>query len=166
MKRGWTTILTPKKVFKNQWGAIEVTIDMGAWWYMSTVYVILCKQAQNWLRSYQEECIWVEWIIYKKKFLIAIGTFYRPPNSEVQKWNLIAYSMEKDKDTNISNVIITVNFKDNLYNFKSWSFSETNFYDYTRDHHALTWSHEYHSPYTYLLRILIYAFIKFYFGVK
>lgn len=120
MKRGWTTILTPKKVFKNQWGAIEVTIDMGAWWYMSTVYVISCASKRRTdLEVTQEECIWVEWIIYKKKFLIAIGTFYRPPNSEVHKWNLIAYSMEKDKDTNISNVIITVNFKDNLYNFKS-----------------------------------------------
>ena len=48
------------------------------------------------------------------KFLI--GTFYRPPNLEVSKWEYIAYSLEKAKDTNIDNIIITGDFNCNSYN--------------------------------------------------
>lgn len=48
------------------------------------------------------------------KFLI--GTFYRPPNSESSKWEYIAYSMKKAKDTNINNIIITGDFNCNLNN--------------------------------------------------
>ena len=60
----------------------------------------------------QVECIWVECVIHKKKYLI--GTFYRPPNSDNDVWDLIAYSMEKSKDTNIENILITGDFNENL----------------------------------------------------
>ena len=80
------------------------------------VYVknhIPCKRRQD-LEVGQIECIWLECCIYKKKFLI--GTFYRPPNLEANKWEYIAYSLEKAKDTNIQNIIITGDFNCNQYN--------------------------------------------------
>ena len=60
----------------------------------------------------QVECIWVECVIHKKKYLI--GTFYRPPNSDNDVWDLIAYSMEKSKDTKLENILITGDFNENL----------------------------------------------------
>jgi hypothetical protein len=44
-----------------------------------------------------------------------MGTFYRPPNSDIGKWDLTAFSIEKAKDTGISNVIVTSDFNNNLH---------------------------------------------------
>ena len=74
---------------------------------------IPCKRRQD-LEIGPIECIWLECCIYKMKFLI--GTFYRPPNLEANKWEYIAYSLEKAKDTNIKNIIITGDFNCNQYN--------------------------------------------------
>lgn len=90
----------------NRYGGVMIYVNSN----------IVCKRRTD-LEVTQVECIWVECIIYKKKFLI--GTFYRRPNSETEKWNLIAYSMEKAKDTNISNIIITGDFNDNLNNLRT-----------------------------------------------
>jgi exonuclease III len=62
----------------------------------------------------QIESIWVESEIYKKKNII--GTFYRPPNAIATMWEYIAYSIEKAKDTEITNVIETGDFNDNQQN--------------------------------------------------
>lgn len=47
---------------------------------------------------------------------ISHRNFSRPPNSEASKWEHITYSMEKSKDTNINNIIITMYFNCNLNN--------------------------------------------------
>ena len=54
----------------------------------------------------------MECVIHKKKYLI--GTLYRPPNSDNDVWDLIAYSMEKSKDTKLENILITGDFNENL----------------------------------------------------
>ena len=48
----------------------------------------------------------------KRKFLI--GTFYRPPNSDNNVWDFMVYFMEKSKDTNVENILVTGNFNENL----------------------------------------------------
>ena len=73
---------------------------------------IPCKRRKD-LEVQQIECIWLECCIYKQTFLI--GTFYRPPNSEASKWEYLAFSLEKAKDSNI-NIIITGDFNCNSYN--------------------------------------------------
>jgi exonuclease III len=59
------------------------------------------------------EGIWIECEFHSSKVLI--GTFYRPPNSDIGKWDLTAFSIEKAKDTGISNIIVTGDFNDNLH---------------------------------------------------
>ena len=59
------------------------------------------------------ECLWIECEFHSSKVLI--GTFYRPPNSDIKKWDLIAFSIEKAKDTGISKILITGDFNDNLH---------------------------------------------------
>ena len=52
------------------------------------------------------------------KFLI--GTFYRPPNSDGNVWNLIEQSIELTIDTRFSNILITGDFNENqLINYNS-----------------------------------------------
>lgn len=64
----------------------------------------------------------MECIIYKKKFFI--GTFYRRFNLEIEKWNLIAYFMEKVKDINILNIIIIGDFNDNFNNLRIFKIND------------------------------------------
>ena len=54
------------------------------------------------------ECVWVEILIKNKPVLI--GTFYRPPNSNVSVLSDIETSIDLAHDTGIKDIIITGDF--------------------------------------------------------
>ena len=60
----------------------------------------------------QLECIWIELFLNKKHVLI--GTFYRPPNSDLLYSQSIEDSIHLAVDTNIKNIIITGDLNHNM----------------------------------------------------
>lgn len=71
----------------------------------------LCSKRRDDLEIHGLENIWIEINVKPEKYLI--GTFYRPPNSSNDKWNLIEESIEKAIDTKTKNIIITGDFNEN-----------------------------------------------------
>ncbi|KAK3087298.1 hypothetical protein FSP39_004356 [Pinctada imbricata] len=57
------------------------------------------------------ECIWIE--IKNRHNHLLCGTFYRPPNSQSNVWDLIENSIELAFDSNIKDIIITGDFNEN-----------------------------------------------------
>ena len=57
------------------------------------------------------ECVWIELHLKNSHYLI--GTFYRPPNSQNDLWDLIDHSIELAVDTRIKNIIITGDINEN-----------------------------------------------------
>ena len=58
------------------------------------------------------ECIWVDLFLNHKHILV--GTFYRPPGSTAQYFDLIEESIQLAVDTNINDIIITGDFNFDL----------------------------------------------------
>ncbi|KAK3094860.1 hypothetical protein FSP39_007176 [Pinctada imbricata] len=71
----------------------------------------LCSKRRNDLEINGIECLWIEFTIKSDKFLL--GTFYRPPDSKVESWNLIEESIELAIETNIKHILITGDFNEN-----------------------------------------------------
>ena len=57
------------------------------------------------------ECVWIEICMKNNNYLI--GTFYRPPNSTSDMWDLLEHSIELAIDTQIKNIIITGDLNEN-----------------------------------------------------
>ena len=84
--------------------------------------VVYCKnylisKRRNDLEPKGLECVWIEVITNKDKYLI--GTFYRPPNSDNNLWNLIEHSIELANDSTCKNILITGDFNENQLNILS-----------------------------------------------
>ena len=73
---------------------------------------LYCKR-RNDLEPKDLECVWIETTIKNEKYLI--GTFYRPPNSNNNIWDLIEHSIELAVDTRCKNLIITGDFNENQF---------------------------------------------------
>lgn len=58
------------------------------------------------------ESVWLELKLKSQKLLL--GTFYRPPNTNNQYWNLIQLSIELAFNTGIANILITGDLNDNV----------------------------------------------------
>ena len=99
---------------------------------------ISCKRLPD-LEVRGLEAVWMEVNIKRKKMLI--GGFYRPPNSNIEYYNLLIESIDRALNTNINDVIITGDFNYNmlsndsnkindllqLYNLKQLITEETHF---------------------------------------
>ncbi|KAK3105198.1 hypothetical protein FSP39_019583 [Pinctada imbricata] len=57
------------------------------------------------------ECVWLEINMNKKKILL--GSFYRPPDSSSDYWNLINHSIDLAFNSKIDNIIVTGDFNCN-----------------------------------------------------
>ena len=68
---------------------------------------IICKRRKD-LEIRGLEAVWVEVTIKAKKVLI--GDFHRPPNSNLDYFNLILEGVDRAHNTNITNIIITSDF--------------------------------------------------------
>jgi hypothetical protein len=62
-----------------------------------------CKPRPD-LKVANLEAVWVETKLKQDKLLV--GSFYRPPNADVQYWNLINESIEKANNTNIKYIVL------------------------------------------------------------
>ena len=60
------------------------------------------------------ECVWLELFLSGKKILL--GTFYRPPNTGSEYWNLINHSIDLALSTKNENVVIIGDFNCNQLN--------------------------------------------------
>ena len=72
---------------------------------------IICKRRKD-LEIHGLEAVWIEVTIKAKKVLI--GGFYRPPNSNLDYFNLILESVDRAHNTNITDIIITGEFSYNM----------------------------------------------------
>lgn len=72
---------------------------------------IFCKR-RNDLEIRGLEAVWIEVTVKTKKLLI--GGFYRPPNSNLDYFNLILESVDRAHNTNITDIIITGDFNYNM----------------------------------------------------
>lgn len=84
--------------------------------------IVYCKEnlissRRNDLELGGLECIWIE--IKTKQDIYLIGTFYRPPNSDNNYWNLIEQSIDLAVDTKIKSIIITGDFNENQLNINN-----------------------------------------------
>ena len=59
--------------------------------------VLLCITRRHDLEVRGVECVWIELHLKNSHYLI--GTFYRPPNSHTDLWDLIDHSIELAVDT-------------------------------------------------------------------
>ena len=63
------------------------------------------------------ECIWIELVLKHKHVLF--GLFYRPPNSDLNYYSTMEDSIHLAVDTGINDIIITGDFKINMYDPQS-----------------------------------------------
>ena len=98
---GFHTIIRKDRPNNIGWGGVGI--------YVKNKHY--CKRRPD-LEVNNLEAVWIETKIDKKSFLI--GSFYRPPNSRVEYWDLIAESIRKANSTN-STIIILGDFNTDFH---------------------------------------------------